>query len=78
MVSMPSAVIKPMPVKAPVLDISQSLVLISPVSPLSPRTNLPAIWKLLEILALPSKKALPSISRAPEMRRSLAVSRSDE
>ena len=69
--------IAPIPVKAPVVEMSQSEVLISPVSPLSPKMNLPAVWKLLEILALPSKKELPSTSRAPEMRRSLMVSRSD-
>ena len=67
-----------MPVKAPVLDMSQSLVLISPVSPLSPNMKRPDVWKLPEMEALPSRKALPLISKAPEMRRSLEASRSEE
>ena len=73
----PSFVIPDIPVKAPVEEISQSDVLISPVSPLSPKMNLPAVWKLSEIEALPSKKVLPSTSRAPEIKRSLIVSRSE-
>ena len=42
-VTKPSAVIAPIPVKAPVEEISQSEVLISPVSPESPKMNLPAV-----------------------------------
>ena len=72
----PSAVIVPIPVRLPVADISQSLVSIKPVSPLSPRMKRPDVWKLPEIEALPSKKTLPSTSRAPEIKRSLAKSRS--
>ena len=44
---------KATPVMAPVADISQSLVSINPVSPLSPKMNLPAVWKLPAIDALP-------------------------
>ena len=77
-VSTPSDVIKPMPVRAPVLDMSQSEVLISPVSPLSPKMNLPPVWKLPEIEALESRKVLASTSRSPEIKRSLVVVRSVE
>ena len=66
----------PRPERLPVVEISQSEVLISPVSPLSPKMKRPAVWKLPEMEALESKKALPSVSRAPVMRRSLAASRS--
>ena len=37
--------------------------------------NRPDIWRLEEILALESKKVLPSTSRRPVMRRSLAEAR---
>src|SRR3989344_8873185 len=74
MVIRPSVVRVPMPERLPPADMSQSLVLISPVSPLSPKMNLPAVWKLPEMLALPSKKTLPSTSRAPAIKRSLVVS----
>ena len=57
-VKIPSEVILPMPDILPVLDMSQSLVLISPVSPLSPKMNLPLVWKLPEILALLLKETL--------------------
>ena len=70
--------LKEMPVKAPASEISQSLVSMAPVSPLSPKMNRPAVWKLPEIEALPSKKALPSTSRAPTIKRSLIVSISVE
>ena len=67
-----------MPVNTPVLEISQSEVLTSPVSPLSPKMKRPAVWKLLEMEALPSRKVLPLISREPEISRSLIVSSSVE
>ena len=65
----PSFVIPEIPVKAPVLEMSQSEVLISPVSPLSPRMNRPAVWKLSDMEALPSKWTIPSTSRASVIRR---------
>ena len=70
----PSLVMPDIPVKVPVVEMSQSEVSIDPTSPLSPNMNLPAVWKLPETDALPSKKALPSTSRAPTIRRSLVVS----
>ena len=41
-----------MPVNAPAAAMSQSEVLISPVSPLSPKMNRPEVWKLAEMEAV--------------------------
>src|SRR3989344_7043417 len=69
----PSAVRVPMPERLPVAEMSQSLVLISPVSPLSPKMNLPAVWKLAAMEAAPSKKTSLSTSSPPTIKRSLMV-----
>src|SRR3989338_9955693 len=62
------------PVKIPVAEISQSEVLISPVSPLSPKMKRPAVWKLAAMEPAPSKKAALSTSNPPTIKRSLMVS----
>src|SRR3989338_4457007 len=56
---------KEKPVMAPVLEMSQSEVLISPVSPLSPKMKRPDVWKLSEIEALEPKKTLPDMEAVP-------------
>ena len=65
-------------VMAPVADMSQSEVLIRPVSPLSPNMNLPDVWKLPEMEAAESRKTFEFTSRSPEMSKSLAAERKPE
>src|SRR3989338_6876342 len=74
MVIRPSVVRVPIPERLPVAEISQSEVLISPVSPLSPKMKRPAVWKLAAMEAAPSKKAALSTSNPPTIKRSLIVS----
>ena len=52
-VNSPSAVIAPIPVRSPVVEISQSEVLILPKSPLSPKVKVPLAVKSPPIKATP-------------------------
>src|SRR3989344_3148598 len=52
-----------MPVRTPVFEIAQSDVESSPVSPASPRMNLPSVWKLPEMDALTAKHPSRATSR---------------
>src|SRR3989338_1731883 len=72
----PLVVMPEIPVKTPVSEISQSLVLSAPVSPPSPKMKRPSVWKLPEIEAAESAKKEPSISRSPDISRSDGVDKS--